>query len=196
MHRYPFSGTDNAKVTLEVVEIEASSQENTAVKPSPVSLELGGKEWRKMAGSEEYYLVRAGWWADGSIMAQVMNRAQSFLQLLRFNVVGGAREVLLEERCSPHCRWLNLHDMLHPLTPTWRPKRRTEDIHPADFYFLWASSRSGFPQVYLYRFDSLKGVGVCQNNLLPLGSDGSPVNWSVDRYHCHLFFLVRIIHKC
>ena len=33
--------------------------------------------------------MRVGWWPDGSVMAQVVDRAQSVLQLLRIDPVSG-----------------------------------------------------------------------------------------------------------
>jgi hypothetical protein len=37
----------------------------------------------------DYYLARVGWWPDGSVAAQVENRSQSLLQLLRIDPLTG-----------------------------------------------------------------------------------------------------------
>jgi dipeptidyl-peptidase 4 len=39
----------------------------------------------------EYYLARVGWWPDGSVMAQVENREQTVLVLLRLDPSTGTR---------------------------------------------------------------------------------------------------------
>jgi hypothetical protein len=58
--------------------------------------------------------------------------------------------MVLEERTTT---WINLHDMLHCMTPGWKPQKYTPvGQHVTDdFYFVWASERSGYMQLYLYR---------------------------------------------
>eukprot|EP00596_Hydrurales_sp_CCMP1899_P005448 CAMPEP_0119040628 /NCGR_PEP_ID=MMETSP1177-20130426/10632_1 /TAXON_ID=2985 /ORGANISM="Ochromonas sp, Strain CCMP1899" /LENGTH=416 /DNA_ID=CAMNT_0007005893 /DNA_START=57 /DNA_END=1304 /DNA_ORIENTATION=+ len=48
----------------------------------------------------DYYLARVGWFTDGSVMAQVQNRAQTMLQLVRLDPFTGKRTVLIEEKSN------------------------------------------------------------------------------------------------
>jgi dipeptidyl-peptidase 4 len=113
-HRYPFAGMPNAKVRLGVISIDGGD---------PVWMELGDVE----------YLGRVNWLPDGTLTAQLENREQTILDLVRFDTGTGARTTILRET-SDTC--LHLHNMLRPLE---------------DGGFLWASERTGFR--HLYRYD-------------------------------------------
>jgi hypothetical protein len=73
--------------------------------------------------------------------------------------------VVLEERSSV---WINLYHMLHNFSANWRLPGET--AQNGDFYFLWASERSGFAQLYLYRYDAALRTGVCVSG--PIGGGG------------------------
>ncbi len=115
-HRYPFAGQANAEVRLGVVP---------ALGGEPVWMDLGDFE----------YLARVQWWPDGSLVAQLQNREQTELRLVRLDPRTGASEPLLVETNDV---WINLHEMLKPLD---------------DGRFLWASERTGFRHLYLYDRD-------------------------------------------
>jgi dipeptidyl-peptidase-4 len=117
-HRYPFAGAANAKVRLGVVPRDGGA---------PVWMDLGGAE----------YLARATWFPDGSLVAQLQNRAQTELRVVRFDVATGHGTTLLVETTDV---WINLHDMLRPLT------KGAGELAGA---FLWASERSGFRHLEL-----------------------------------------------
>ena len=121
-HRYPFAGQPNAKVRLGVVPVTGGE---------PVWMDLGRFE----------YLARVAWMPDGSLTAQLEDRSQSRLNLVRFEIETGASRILLTETTAV---WINLHDMLSPL-----PAR--DDRYPGGF--IWASERSGFMHLYLYDGD-------------------------------------------
>ncbi len=72
--------------------------------------------------------------------------------------------------------WINLHDMVHLLPRTWTPPG--EDSNAADFYFLWASERSGFSQLYLHKYDSVQSKAVNLSGEVPIGGGG---DWVVER---------------
>ena len=65
-HRYPFAGAANAKVRLGVVSRDGGA---------PVWMDLGGAE----------YLARVQWFPDGSLVAQLLNREQTELRVVRFD---------------------------------------------------------------------------------------------------------------
>jgi len=118
-HRYPFAGRENAKVRLGVV-----------------SREGGEPVWMDLGGEADIYLARVDWLPDGSLSAQLENREQTVLDLVRFDPRTGRRAELLRETSDV---WINLHDMFRPL--------KQEKYAGA---FLWASERTGFQHLYLY----------------------------------------------
>jgi dipeptidyl-peptidase 4 len=125
-HAYPFAGADNAKVRLAVV-------------PSS-----GGKPvWMKLESTDlvrtsegGHYLARVDWLPDGGLLAQLQNRDQTRLDLVRFDAKTGNGTLVLSENAQT---WINLHDMLQPLE---------KGEHAGGF--IWASERSGFMHLYLY----------------------------------------------
>jgi dipeptidyl-peptidase-4 len=85
----------------------------------------------------DIYLPRVDWFPDSlGLAVQRQSRNQKTLDLLRFDVLSGQGRVLLTEH-SEH--WVPLHRELTFL-------QRSQQ-------FLWASSRSGFQHLYLYRND-------------------------------------------
>lgn len=68
------------------------------------------------SGAGEIYLARVNWLQDGSLCAQVQNRNQTELRLLRLDPNSGAHTVLVVERSKV---WINLHHLLRSLpSPT------------------------------------------------------------------------------
>ncbi len=114
-HRYPFAGGANAKVRLGVVPIAG-----------------GEPVWMDLGENEDVYLARVQWLPDGTLSAQIENREQTRLDLVRFDPATGARAVLLTETSDV---WINLHDSHKPLKGGG---------------FIWASERTGFRHLYLY----------------------------------------------
>ena len=118
-HRYPFAGAPNARVRLGVVRRD------------------GGKvRWMDLGDDPNIYLPRVQWMPDGSLWVQRQNRAQTQLELLRFDPVTGTSTPVLTETTD---MWINLHNMLRPVKEG-----------PLAGHFLWASERSGFRHLYLY----------------------------------------------
>ena len=118
-HRYPFAGGPNATVRLAVIP---------AAGGDPVWLDLP---------DEECYLARVVWMPDGTLMAQVENRAQTRLDVLRFDPRTGEQQAVLTETTEV---WINLHDLFRPL------ERAGGGLEGG---FLWGSERTGFRHLYL-----------------------------------------------
>lgn len=118
-HRYPFAGAANAYVRLAVTGRDG-----------------GEPVWMDMDFGEEVYLARVFWWSEGVLGAQVLNRPQNTLWLVRFDAATGRRETILTETSD---YWVNLRKH--------------------DFYllksggFIWLSERSGYNHLYLYAPD-------------------------------------------
>ena len=85
-----------------------------------------------------------------------------------FTVFTGVRTIILEEKSDV---WVNLFHMLHSFYLDWAPPTST-GAEKDDFYFLWASERSGFSQLYLYKYDAVQGTGVCLSGDVPIGGGG------------------------
>jgi len=165
-HRYPFAGQPNPRVRLAVTQATASSFQRS------VWMDLAGPD----AGAldpEDFYLARVGWWPDNTVMAQVQNRRQTLLQLLRLDPATGQRQVLVEERTEV---WINLHDILHVFGPSYRKSEAAD----GSFFFLWASERSGFSQLYLYKYDATARACSVELGGLPVGEGGEWVVESID----------------
>ncbi len=116
-HRYPFAGEANARIQLGVVSVQG-----------------GEPVWMDLGEDQDIYLARVHWFPDGTLSAQIENREQTSLELVRFVPKTGRRSTLLRETNEV---WINLHDMFRPLKGH-------------DGAFIWASERSGFFHLYLY----------------------------------------------
>ncbi len=133
-HRYPFAGKANAKVRLGVASADGGArsgdrpQLKNGDRPQPPI-------WMDLGADEDIYLARIQWFPDGSLVAQIENREQTELRLVRFDPQTSAGTLLLTER---NAVWINLHDMLTPLK---------------DGRFVWAAERTGFRHLYLYAAD-------------------------------------------
>ena len=114
-HGYPFAGMENARVRLGVVPVEG-----------------GAPVWMDLGDNPDIYLARVNWMPDGSLCAQVENREQTKLDLVRFDISTGRSTSLLTESSDV---WINLNDMFRPLD---------------NGNFIWASERTGFNHLYLY----------------------------------------------
>ncbi len=123
-HHYPFAGAENARVRLGVVPVDG-----------------GAPVWMHTEGDAYQYLARVRWLADGRLAAQFLNREQSQLKLVGFDPHSGAGKLILVETSGV---WINLHHIFQPV----RPQPGTPRDH-----FIWASERSGFRHLYLYRND-------------------------------------------
>lgn len=117
-HAYPFAGAENARVRLGAI-------------PS-----AGGEPTWMALPAEEHYLARVFWWNDGALGAEILNRAQTTLDLVRFDPASGDRRVILHE-ASEH----------------WVTMRTCHRWQLADGGLLWASERTGFNHLYHYAAD-------------------------------------------
>jgi dipeptidyl-peptidase-4 len=120
-HRYPFAGRDNAHVRLGVIPLQG-----------------GEVVWMDLGPEQDIYLARVQWLPDGRLSAQVENRTQTQLDLLRFDPQTGQAQLLLREVNET---WINLHDLFTPL-------KAGEGAYSGGF--IWGSERDGFMHLYLY----------------------------------------------
>ncbi len=123
-HGYPFAGEPNAKVRLGVVPRAGGAT---------VWMDLG---LDGLEVGDDFYLARVHWLPDGGLLAQLENREQTRLDLVRFDLRSGKRTLLLSERSDV---WINLHDEFHALTGD--AATLGEELVGG---FLWASEQTGF----------------------------------------------------
>lgn len=125
-HGYPFAGQPNAKVRLGVVR-------RTGGPTFWIELGLEGEP-----ATYDLYLARVHWLPDGGLVAQIQDRAQTRLDLVRYDLDAGERTLLLTERSDV---WINLHDDFRPL------EAKEGELRGA---FLWASEKTGFRHLSLH----------------------------------------------
>lgn len=125
-HRYPFAGEANATVKLGVIPRGG-----------------GATTWMdlRMDGETDVYLARVHWMPDGRLLAELENRAQTRLQLVRYDLKTGAPTVLLEETSDV---WINLHQQFTAL------EEGEGELAGA---FVWGSERTGFRHLFLVAAD-------------------------------------------
>jgi dipeptidyl-peptidase-4 len=228
-HHYPFAGKRNPKVSLAVMEVDrAAVHSGQAVgmgRLGPVWMDLSGgmknevssaavtednehhmetdgdgTDGKNEVGGEDIYLARVGWFPDGSVSAQVENRAQTRIQLLRLARETGECTVLLEDTSDS---WINLHHLLRclpePVPSHGNSMGKAEDtggsgasmdvsmspaagakdngtakLQECAFSFLWASERTGYMKLYLYTY--VAGAS-CADLVRPIGGGG---DWVVE----------------
>lgn len=129
-HAYPFAGSSNVKVRLGVVSINGGLT-------TWMDLQCGGIS-TDQANNEEEYLARVNWMLGDILMAQVLNRSQTKLKLIRFDIQTGEKKVIMVEELEP---WINLHDCFTPLD---------KGVTKSSSGFIWASERTGFRHLYMY----------------------------------------------
>ena len=116
----------------------AAGEANAAVDLGVLNLSDRTINWLEL--EQRYgdgYLARVNWVPQRNILTyQWQNRSQSELTLWRYDLASTAHQRILQETSE---YWINLHDDLHFLSNS-----------P---HFIWASARSGYKHLYLYRLD-------------------------------------------
>ena len=119
--KYPKVGEENSTVSLHAFNVKSGQTKDLlTVNSSPAD------EW--------HYLPRVQWTTEGDrLTAQRMNRHQSKLELLLFDLGSGRQSTLLTESNK---YYIDVHDNL-----TFLENGKE---------FIWTSEQSGFNHVYLY----------------------------------------------
>ncbi|AVJ55479.1 S9 family peptidase [Idiomarina sp. OT37-5b] len=124
--RYPFAGTDNVDIDLGWVKLSEREQ----------SLE-STIQWLGLSELGDGYLARVNWMNDGKRFTyQWQSRDQQTLELRLVETEALKQQVLITETSDS---WVNIHDDLYFLND--------------NKHFVWASERSGYKHLYLYRVD-------------------------------------------
>jgi dipeptidyl-peptidase-4 len=118
--RYPFAGTPNARVTLELRDVEGGA---------PVAVDLGA--------DPDIYLARVDWLSADQLIVQRQTRDQKGLDVLAVDPATGAARLLFSEKAPT---WVNLHENLKALKDGRRFLWTSERGGHANIY-LWTGSR-------------------------------------------------------
>eukprot|EP00611_Tribonema_gayanum_P016380 TRINITY_DN2853_c0_g1_i1.p1 TRINITY_DN2853_c0_g1~~TRINITY_DN2853_c0_g1_i1.p1 ORF type:complete len:886 (-),score=215.81 TRINITY_DN2853_c0_g1_i1:61-2718(-) len=175
-HHYPFAGQVNPKVRLAVVTVDSAAIQ-AGQAPGSSMFQPVWMDTQSGPGGEDCYLARVMWLPDGCLGAQVENREQTVVQVLRLDPATGAKTVLLEETSSV---WVNLHHLMRGLPSPVSPHSPHATASPpppcagsppgtaaaaangaesmdvalpeGSFSFLWGSERTGYMHIYLYTY--------------------------------------------
>ncbi|EGZ23976.1 hypothetical protein PHYSODRAFT_541581 [Phytophthora sojae] len=140
-HRYPFAGAANPKRRLGF--------------PTPMWMDFAA-----VNQDPDFYVSRVNWLPDQSLGVQRLNRLQTEVMFLRFDVHTGRPTTLIHETNSV---WVNASYLF----------RNIEAESKNTFRFLWGSERCGFMHLYMYEYTA----GAPGARLLGAVTNGK---WSVE----------------
>ena len=138
-HRYPFAGGENVRVRLGVLDLP--TRESPVIDPGSPASKLGSSaalpRWLDLGSDPDIYLARVDWSPDCRLYVQVESRDQRRLELWRYDVASGARELVLAEECDV---WINLHSDLR-------------FVGDSGGEIIWSSERTGYRHLELRTAD-------------------------------------------
>ncbi|WP_166425397.1 S9 family peptidase [Paraglaciecola sp. 20A4] len=110
---------------------------NVKVKLAIKDIASGDTQWVDLGEEQDIYLARVNWMKDNHTLTyQWESRNQQHLELRAYDTQSNKQNVLLTEASNT---WVNLNDDLHFLND--------------QKHFIWASEKSGFKHLYLYKND-------------------------------------------
>lgn len=158
--RYPFAGTPNAKVTLEIHSLAGGP---------PVQADLGG--------DPDIYLARVKWLNANQLLVQRQTRDQKRLDLLLVEADTGRSRILFWETADS---WVNLHDSLKPLADGRRflwASERSGHRH----IWLWDGAQLRPVTQGDWSVDQVKAVDEARGTILFSGFRESPLEKALYR---------------
>ncbi len=132
---YPIMHQGKDALEIEEHRYPFAGAANPQVRLGVVAVAGGAVTWMDLGGFE--YLARVAWAPDGRLFVQLQSRDQRRLELRAYDAATGTGRTLVTEESK---FWVNLHDDLRVLD---------SGEH------VWASERSGFKHLYLYRDDKI-----------------------------------------
>jgi len=158
--RYPFAGTPNAKVSLEIHRLAGGSS---------VPVDLGP--------DADIYLPRVNWLNPDQLIVQRQSRDQKRLDLLLVDAASGRSRILFSETSDT---WINLHDSLKPLADGKRflwASERSGHRH----IWLWDGAKLVPVTQGDWSVDQIRAVDEAGGTLLFTGFRESPLEKSLYR---------------
>jgi len=127
----------NARGILEPERYPKAGDPNADVRLGIVAPEGGRTKWMDLGDPRNNLLARVVWTPDSrGILAARLNRIQNRLDLLLADTMTG-----------------EAHSILHEEDPLWINVKSAPRFLPSGKQFLWASERTGFRHLYLYKLD-------------------------------------------
>jgi dipeptidyl-peptidase 4 len=120
---------------LEVTDYPKAGDPNPAVKLGLAAAAGGPASWVDLSAYSDFLVVNVGWSPGGSLVFQVQDREQTWLDLNLADPASGKPRRVLRETTRA---WVNENG-----NPVWLK----------DGTFLWFSERGGFKHLYRYRVD-------------------------------------------
>ena len=158
--RYPFAGTPNALVSLEIHSISGDA---------PVQVDLGP--------DRDIYLARVNWLNPDQLIVQRQSRDQKRLDLLLVEAATGKSRVLLTETADT---WINLHDSLKPLADGRRFLWASERSGFRHLY-LWDGAKLNAVTAGDWPVDELLAVDEAAGTILFTGFRETPMEKALYR---------------
>ena len=158
--RYPFAGTPNALVTLEIHSLDGAA---------PVKVDLGS--------NPDIYLGRVNWLNPGQLIVQRQSRDQKTLDLLLVDAATGQSKILFSETSAT---WTMLHDSLKPLADGKRFLWASERSGYRHVY-LWDGSRLKPLTSGKWPIDEIIAVDEGQGTILFTGFRETPLEKALYR---------------
>jgi dipeptidyl-peptidase-4 len=158
--RYPFAGTPNALVSLEIHSLAGGA---------PVQVEMGA--------DRDIYLARVTWLNPGQLIVQRQTRDQKRLDVLLVDAATGTSRVLFSETADT---WVNLHDSLRPLADGKRflwASERSGHRH----IWLWDGAKLTPVTSGRWSVDQIRSVDEATGTLLFAGFRESPLEKALYR---------------
>lgn len=158
--RYPFAGTPNAKVSLEIHSLGGGA---------PVQVDLGK--------DPDIYLARVNWLNPNQLVVQRQSRDQKRLDLLLVDAATGASRLLFSETSDS---WVNLHDSLKPLADG---KRFLWASERSGHRHIWLWDGTALSQLTRgdWSVDQIKAVDEARGTILFTGFRESPLEKALYR---------------
>ncbi len=134
---YPITNWAPIHPQVDQEKYPKAGDPNPAVRVGVIDADGGNPKWFAPEGSTDIYIPRFGWIRKGLLWVEVLNRAQTEMELYFVDAHSGHSRMVLRE--SDADGWINVNDDFKILASGDR--------------FLWSSWRDGTNQLYLYSFD-------------------------------------------
>jgi dipeptidyl-peptidase 4 len=135
--QYPIYEMSTDIGAVDITRYPQAGEPNPIVKVGVVPVGGGETRWLDTGKDTNVYIPRVNWTPDSKQVAiQILNRAQTRLDLKLYNAATGSAQTLLTEEDK---YWVNVGDDLYFFADCQR--------------FLWTSERDNYRHLYLYGMD-------------------------------------------
>jgi len=132
--QYPIYDMSTTTGAVESTRYPQAGEPNPIVRVGVVAISGGDTRWLDNGKDTDVYIPRVNWTPDSkSVAVQILNRAQTKLELRLFDAASGSSRLLLTEQDK---YWVNVGDDLYFFSDNQR--------------FLWTSERDNYRHLYMY----------------------------------------------